>query len=150
MKDIRHDRENYRIRVAEYRKRNALRDLLGDLCNGFISDDEEDKKLNLLKQDLINTLVEARKKAGVTQKEMAQKLLVTDKTISAWESGRINNDSYLMAYFFTFFSQLCDMHIAAEIMDTLDTMANLQHEVIFAQQRLDFLNRSLGVNDHEN
>ncbi|MCI5728202.1 MAG: helix-turn-helix domain-containing protein, partial [Clostridia bacterium] len=35
-----------------------------------------------------NTLLQLRRRAGMTQKELAQRLNVTDKAVSKWENGR--------------------------------------------------------------
>ncbi len=35
-----------------------------------------------------NTLFQLRRRAGMTQKELAQRLNVTDKAVSKWENGR--------------------------------------------------------------
>lgn len=34
-----------------------------------------------------NTLFQLRRRAGMTQKELAQRLNVTDKAVSKWENG---------------------------------------------------------------
>ena len=44
---------------------------------------------------------EIRKEKGLTQKELASALHITDKAVSKWETGKSMPDSYLM-------SELCD------------------------------------------
>ena len=40
------------------------------------------------------TLQAARVNAGMTQRQVAQELGVVNKTISNWESGKVNNKSF--------------------------------------------------------
>ena len=55
-------------------------------------------------------LAELRKQKGYTQKELAEKLMVTDKAVSRWETGRGLPDTSLLkalSDFLTFPSANC-------------------------------------------
>ncbi len=45
---------------------------------------------------IAGTIAQRRKKLGITQKELAEKLYVTDKTVSRWETGKQIPDALMM------------------------------------------------------
>ena len=47
-------------------------------------------------QKIRQFIAEMRKEQGLTQRELAEKLLITDKTVSKWECGKGMPDVSLM------------------------------------------------------
>ena len=66
-------------------------------------------------QRIGSRLCELRKNKGMTQKELAQRLNVSDKTVSHWERGDSNPDLQLLTVIADIFGVTCDELLKSEI-----------------------------------
>ena len=88
-------------------------------------------------------IAERRKKLGLTQAQLAEKLLITDRAVSKWETGRAMPDSAIMLEL----CNLLEISVTDLLMGEVTTMENrnkeLEQELIGMMRQKEEFDKSL-------